>query len=104
MNAALEKEALKNRNVIPGGMFYCEIADPTIEPKYELSEEELEREVLLKFKPKGLVNSEEDIYCNVGIDITDEDIARDERLINLTNEEFISIVAQIRLSNGDGIL
>lgn len=62
MNAALEKEALKNRNVIPGGMFYCEIADPTIEPKYELSEEELEREVLLKFKPKGLVNSEEDIY------------------------------------------
>ncbi|MBR3811519.1 MAG: helicase-exonuclease AddAB subunit AddB [Agathobacter sp.] len=64
MNAAmeLEKEKHQHKEIIPGGLFYYHIDDPVIEITGEVSEIQIQEEVLKELKPDGLVNKEEAVY------------------------------------------
>lgn len=64
MNAAMElqkKEHVK-KEVIPGGLFYYHIDDPVIEVTEEISEAEIQKEILKALKPDGVVNQQEAVY------------------------------------------
>ena len=58
----LEKKNYPDKQIIPGGLFYYHIDDPVIEVTGELSEEEVQQEILKELKPDGLVNREDAIY------------------------------------------
>ena len=64
MNAAMELEKKKHQNkeIVPGGLFYYHIDDPVVEVTGEVSEAEIQAEILKALKPDGLVNKEEAIY------------------------------------------
>lgn len=61
MNAAMELEARKHpdKEVVPAALLYYHIEDPTVETPVELSEEELNEEILSKLRMKGVVNDSE---------------------------------------------
>ena len=63
MNAAMELEAKKHpdKEVIPAALLYYHIEDPTVETPVELTEEELNQQILGKLRMNGVVNSEPDI-------------------------------------------
>ncbi len=63
MNAALELEAKKHpdKEIVPAALLYYHIEDPTVESPVELSEDELNGQILEKLKMKGVVNAEEGI-------------------------------------------
>ena len=63
MNAAMELEAKKhpNKEVVPAALLYYHIDDPTVETPVELSEEELNEQILGKLRMHGVVNAEPDI-------------------------------------------
>ena len=63
MNAAMELEAKKhpNKEVVPAALLYYHIEDPTVETPVELTEEELNQQILGKLRMNGVVNSEPDI-------------------------------------------
>ncbi len=64
MNAAMEicRNGNPDKEILPGGILYYQIGDPTLEVKDTASQAELERELLLALCPKGLVNRGEQIY------------------------------------------
>ena len=63
MNAAMELEARKHpdKEIVPAALLYYHIDDPTVETPTELSEEELNEQILEKLRMKGVVNGEEGI-------------------------------------------
>ncbi len=63
MNAAMELEAKAHpdKQIIPAAMLYYHIEDPTVESPVELSEEEINQQILEKLRMNGVVNSEPDI-------------------------------------------
>ncbi len=63
MNAAMELEAKKHpdKEIVPAALLYYHIEDPTVESPVELSEEELNGQILEKLRMKGVVNSQEGI-------------------------------------------
>ena len=63
MNAAMEMEAKKHpdKEVVPAALLYYHVEDPTVETPIELSEEELNEQILSKLRMNGVVNSEPDI-------------------------------------------
>lgn len=63
MNAAMELEAKKHpeKQVVPAAMLYYHIDDPTVESSVELSDEEINGQILLKLRMNGVVNGEPDI-------------------------------------------
>lgn len=63
MNAAMEMEAKKHpeKEVVPAALLYYHIDDPTVETPVELSEEELNEEILGKLRMNGVVNAQPDI-------------------------------------------
>ncbi|MBO5335884.1 MAG: helicase-exonuclease AddAB subunit AddB [Lachnospiraceae bacterium] len=63
MNAAMELEAKKHpdKEVVPAALLYYHIEDPTVETPVELTEEELNQQILGKLRMNGVVNSEPDI-------------------------------------------
>ena len=63
MNAAMELEAKKHpeKEIVPAALLYYHIDDPTVETPTELSEEELNEQILEKLRMKGVVNGEEGI-------------------------------------------
>ncbi len=63
MNAAMEMEARKHpdKEVVPAALLYYHIDDPTVETPIELSEEEINEQILAKLRMNGVVNSEPDI-------------------------------------------
>lgn len=58
MDAAIEKEQRKHpdKKIVPAGIFYYNIADPMVERKPEMEEEETEQEILKQLRMNGLVN------------------------------------------------
>ena len=63
MNAAMELEAGKHpdKEIVPAALLYYHIEDPTVESPVELTEEELNGQILEKLRMKGVVSSEEGI-------------------------------------------
>ncbi|MCM1046525.1 MAG: exodeoxyribonuclease V subunit gamma [Candidatus Gastranaerophilales bacterium] len=63
MNAAMEMEARRHpdKEVVPAALLYYHIDDPTVETAVELSEEEINGQILSKLRMSGVVNGEPDI-------------------------------------------
>lgn len=63
MNAAMELEAGKHpdKEIVPAAMLYYHVDDPTVESPVELSDEEINEQILAKLRMNGVVNSEPDI-------------------------------------------
>ncbi len=75
MDAVMEQKKQTNTSVSvePGGMLYYHIDDPVIDltdisPDETLSEEEIDRMILRKLKPDGLINSDEKAYRGMDAD------------------------------------
>lgn len=60
MNAALEVEAKKHpdKEAVPAALLYYHIDDPTVETPVELTEEEINGEILRQLRMNGVVSSE----------------------------------------------
>lgn len=60
MNAAMEVEARKHpgKEVVPAALLYYHIDDPTVETPVELTEEEINEQIIRKLRMNGVVNSE----------------------------------------------
>lgn len=67
LDGALSREEKKHpdKRVEPAGIFYYHIGDPIIETDGEASGEEVEREILTKLRPSGLVNSDSEILSHL---------------------------------------
>lgn len=67
MNAAMEWEAKKHpdKEVVPAALLYYHIDDPTVETPVELSDEELNQQILEKLRMNGVVNGEEEIVAKL---------------------------------------
>lgn len=63
MNAAVELEAKKHpdKEIVPAALLYYHIDDPTVESPVELTDEEIDKQILAKLRMNGVVNSEPDI-------------------------------------------
>lgn len=63
MNAAMELEAGKHpdKEIVPAAMLYYHVEDPTVETAVELSDEEINQQILAKLRMNGVVNSQPDI-------------------------------------------
>lgn len=63
MNAAMELTAKEHpdKKVVPAAMLYYHVEDPTVESPVELTEEEIQEQILEKLRMNGVVNSEPDI-------------------------------------------
>ena len=63
MNAAMEMEAREHpdKEIVPAALLYYHIDDPTVETPVELSDEEINEQILGKLRMNGVVNSEPDI-------------------------------------------
>ena len=76
MNAAMELTAKEHpdKKVVPAAMLYYHVEDPTVESPVELTEEEIQEQILEKLRMNGVVNSEPDIVeC---LDTTMQDKSR----------------------------
>lgn len=60
MNAAMELESRKNpdKEIVPAALLYYHIDDPTIETPVELTQEQINEEILTKLRMNGVVNSD----------------------------------------------
>ena len=60
MNAAMELESRKHpdKEIVPAALLYYYIDDPTIETPVELSQEQINEEILTKLRMNGVVNSD----------------------------------------------
>lgn len=60
MNAALELESRKHpdKEIVPAALLYYHIDDPTIETPVELTQEQINEEILTKLRMNGVVNSD----------------------------------------------
>ena len=60
MNAALELESRKHpdKEIVPAALLYYHIDDPTIETPVELTQEQINEEILAKLRMNGVVNSD----------------------------------------------
>lgn len=63
MNAAMELEAKKHpdKEIVPAALLYYHIDDPVIETPTELSDQEINEQILGKLRMNGVVNGEPDI-------------------------------------------
>ena len=60
MNAAMELEGRKHpdKEIVPAALLYYHIDDPTIETPVELSDEQINEQILAKLRMNGVVNSD----------------------------------------------
>ncbi|MBR3507983.1 MAG: exodeoxyribonuclease V subunit gamma [Lachnospiraceae bacterium] len=63
MNAAMEKEKERHpeKEVVPAALLYYHLDDPMIEAKKELTDEELEKQIAVSLRAKGIVNETPEI-------------------------------------------
>lgn len=63
MNAALEREKKrsKEKETVPAALLYYHVEDPLVESDMELSEEELQEEIIRSLRAKGIVNDSPEI-------------------------------------------
>lgn len=76
MIAAMELTAKEHpdKKVVPAAMLYYHVEDPTVESPVELTEEEIQEQILEKLRMNGVVNSEPDIVER--LDTTMQDKSR----------------------------
>lgn len=60
MNAAIDKlkQERPKKDIIPAGMLYYHLDDPTIDAKAGMSDEDLEQKIFEELRPEGLVNDD----------------------------------------------
>ena len=60
MNAAMELESRKHpdKEIVPAALLYYHVDDPTIETPVELTQEQINEEILTKLRMNGVVNSD----------------------------------------------
>ena len=77
LNAAMELEGriFPDKEIVPGGILYYRISDPMLE-REEISPEEVNRQILRKLKPSGLVNGDREV-----VEALDRDADRDSDVI-----------------------
>lgn len=63
MNATMESEKKKHpdKEIVPAALLYYHIEDPMVESSVELSDEEINQEILKKLRMNGVVNAEPDL-------------------------------------------
>ena len=63
MNAAMEMESRKHpdKEVVPAALLYYHIDDPTIETPVELTDEQINEQILAKLRMNGVVNSDPEV-------------------------------------------
>ena len=63
MNAAMELESRKHpdKEIVPAALLYYHIGDPTIETPVELSDEQINEQILAKLRMNGVVNSDPEV-------------------------------------------
>ena len=67
MNAAMEMEAKKHpdKEIVPAALLYYHVEDPTVETPVELSDEEINEQILSQLRMNGVVNSQPDIVARL---------------------------------------
>lgn len=77
LNAAMELEGriFPDKEIVPGGILYYRISDPMLD-REEISPEEVNRQILRKLKPSGLVNADREV-----VEALDRDADRDSDVI-----------------------
>lgn len=107
MDAALEKEQRKHtdKTVVPAGIFYYNIADPMVEKKEGMDEEETEREILKQLRMNGLVNSSRDAITHLDNRIeTDSDVIPVALKAGLVQEGKSSVAGEKRFKEIRGFV
>ena len=63
MNAAMEMERRKHpdKEIVPAALLYYHIDDPTIETPVELTDEQINEQILAKLRMNGVVNSDPEV-------------------------------------------
>lgn len=63
MNAAMELESRKHpdKEIVPAALLYYHIEDPTIETPVELTDEQINEQILTKLRMNGVVNSDPEV-------------------------------------------
>ena len=63
MNAAMEMESRKHpdKEIVPAALLYYHIDDPTIETPVELTDEQINDQILAKLRMNGVVNSDPEV-------------------------------------------
>ena len=63
MNAAMEMESRKHpdKEIVPAALLYYHIDDPTIEAPVELTDEQINEQILAKLRMNGVVNSDPEV-------------------------------------------
>ena len=63
MNAAMELESRKHpdKEIVPAALLYYHIDDPTIETPVELTDEQINEQILAKLRTNGVVNSDPEV-------------------------------------------
>ena len=63
MNAAMELEGRKHpdKEIVPAALLYYHIDDPTIETPVELTDEQINEQILAKLRMNGVVNSDPEV-------------------------------------------
>lgn len=63
MNAAMEVESRKHpdKEIVPAALLYYHIDDPTIETPVELTDEQINEQILAKLRMNGVVNSDPEV-------------------------------------------
>ena len=63
MNAAMELESRKHpdKEIVPAALLYYHIDDPTIETPVELTDEQINEQILAKLRMNGVVNSDSEV-------------------------------------------
>lgn len=63
MNAAMELEAKKHpgKRIVPAAMLYYHIDDPAVETSAELTDEEIDEQIMRQLRMRGVVNSDPSI-------------------------------------------
>lgn len=63
MNAAMEMESRKHpdKEIVPAALLYYHIDDPTIETPVELTDEQINEQILVKLRMNGVVNSDPEV-------------------------------------------
>ena len=67
LNAAMEmeKRLYPDKEIVPAGIFYCRLQDPLVEADSELTPAEIDRMILKKMRPDGLVNLDPDVISRL---------------------------------------
>ena len=74
MDAALELEGRRHpgKETVPAGIFYYHIKDPFADQREDMTEEDIERDILRQLRMNGLVNSELSIISHLDREIRKE--------------------------------